>query len=218
MEYNTDKVDLKLREYGRNVQKLVDHIVKLEDKETRNRQAATLVELMKQINPNVKEGPEYEQKVWDDLFIISDFQLDVESPYPIPDKTILGRRPEIVKYNSNNIRYKHYGRNMELMVQRAIETEDPEEKEAAIVHVGKLMKTFFNVWNKDNIDDDLILANIKELSKGKLKIDADKVKELGLFEVSIPQQKGPGDGGRDNKDHKNRNRKRRNNNQKRRRN
>ncbi len=217
MEYNTDKVELKLREYGRNVQKLVDHILTIEDKETRNRQAATLVGLMKQINPNIKEGAEYEQKVWDDLFIISNFELDVESPYPIPDKTILGRKPDIVKYNSNNIRYKHYGRNMELMVQKAIEAEDPEEKEAGIVHIGKLMKTFFNVWNKDNIDDDLIIQNIKELSKGKLTIDPEKVKELGLFEVQ-GIKKNIVDSTTSNKDHKNRNRKRRSNNQKRRRN
>ncbi len=199
MEYNTQKEDLKLREYGRNVQKLIDYIQTVEDKEKRNSYAETLVELMRQINPNVKEGKEYEQKVWDDLFIISNFNLEVESPYPIPDKTILGRKPDRVKYNSNVIRYKHYGKNMELLIEQAIALTDPEEKEGAIVHIAKLMKTFFNAWNKDNIDDEMIIKNIQDLSGGKLTIDINKVKEFGLFEVQLRAPRKDQHGDRDQK-------------------
>ncbi len=219
MEYNTKREFLKLREYGRNVQNLVGKIVEVEDDETRNRHAQTMIELMKMINPNVKEGPEYEQKVWDDLHIISDFGMNVESPYPTPDKSILGRKPERVAYKLKNIRLKHYGKNMELFIKKAVELEDPEEKEAAVIHIGKLMKTFFAVWNKDTVDDAVIIKNIEELSKGKLTIDLNKVIENNLFE-SKRKPDFNRNSGRDSGHNNNRgrNNNKRNNNQKRRRN
>ncbi|MEL7145526.1 MAG: DUF4290 domain-containing protein [Bacteroidota bacterium] len=221
MEYNTKRNFLKLREYGRNVQNLIGKIADVEDEHKRNQYAQTMVELMKMINPNVKDGPEYEQKVWDDLHIISDFGLNVESPYPTPDKSILGRKPERVNYKTKNIRYKHYGKNMELFIQKAIELEDEEEREAAIIHIGKLMKTFFAVWNKDNVDDAVIIKNIQELSNGKLNISLEKVKEHNLFESKkkpdFNNRNSGGHGGNNNNNNRNRNNKR-NNNQKRRRN
>ncbi|MEL6556820.1 MAG: DUF4290 domain-containing protein [Bacteroidota bacterium] len=219
MEYNTKREFLKLREYGRNVQNLVGKILEVEDDETRNRHAQTMIELMKMINPNVKEGPEYEQKVWDDLHIISDFGMNVESPYPTPDKSILGRKPERVAYKLKNIRFKHYGKNMELFIKKAVELEDPEEKEAAVIHIGKLMKTFFAVWNRDTVDDGVIIKNIEELSKGKLTIDINKVRENNLFESKRKPDfnRNPGNSNNNNNRGRNNNNKR-NNNQKRRRN
>ena len=222
MEYNTKRDFLKLREYGRNVQNLISKIAEVEDVDTRNRYAQTMVELMKMINPNVKDGPEYEQKVWDDLHIISDFELGVESPYPTPDKSILGRKPERVSYKTKNIRYKHYGKNMELFIKKAMETEDPEEREAAIIHIGKLMKTFFAVWNRDTVEDAVIIKNIQELSNGKLNISLEKVKEFNLFESKKKvdfSQKPHGGGNNNHNNNRNRNNKRNNNhNQKRKRN
>lgn len=219
MEYNTKREFLKLREYGRNVQNLVGKILEVEDAETRNRHAQTMIELMKMINPNVKEGPEYEQKVWDDLHIISDFGMNVESPYPTPDKSILGRKPERVAYKLKNIRFKHYGKNMELFIKKAVELEDPEEQEAAVIHIGKLMKTFFAVWNRDTVDDGVIIKNIEELSKGKLTIDINKVRENNLFESKRKPDfnRNPGNSNNNNRGRNNNNNKR-NNNQKRRRN
>jgi len=224
MEYNTKREFLKLREYGRNVQNLIGKILEVEDEEARNRHAQTLIELMKMINPNVKEGPEYEQKVWDDLHIISDFGMNVESPYPTPDKSILGRKPERVAYKTKNIRFKHYGKNMELFIKKAIELENPEEKEAAVIHIGKLMKTFFAVWNRDTVDDAVIIRNIEELSKGELTIDLTKVRENNLFESKRKPDynRNPGrDSGHNNNNNnrgRNNNNRGRNNNQKRRRN
>lgn len=221
MEYNTKRNFLKLREYGRNVQNLVGKITEVDEDGTRNRYAHTMVELMKMINPNVKEGPEYEQKVWDDLHIISNFEMNVESPYPTPDKSILGKKPDRVRYNSNRIRFKHYGKNMELFIQKAVELDDPEEKEVAIIHIGKLMKTFFNVWNKDNVDDAVIVKNIKELSNGELTIDIEKVREGNLFESKRrPDQRNYSrdNNNSNNRNRNNNNRNRNNNNQKRRRN
>lgn len=183
LEYNTERSSLTLREYGRNVQNLVAHIKTIEDKEKRNKLSGLLVELMKMINPEFsKDASEYTQKVWDDLFIISKFDLDVESPFPIPESTILDRKPDRMKYQSNEIKFRHYGRNIEILINNAIEMEDPEEKEAAIIAIGKLMKSFYLTWNKDNIEDEQVLKNIKQLSKDQLQIDIEKVKAGGLFD------------------------------------
>ena len=187
MEYNTGREHLKLREYGRNVQNLVAHIQNEEDKEKRSKQATILVELMKQINPNLnKDSEEYDQKIWDDVFIISGFDIDVESPYPTPEPTLLEKKPERLTYFSNEIKYKHYGRSIEILIKKAIALEDQKEKEGAVVVIGKLMKSFFQTWNKDSISDELVLKNIKRMSGNQLDINIETVKELGLFDLGKP--------------------------------
>ncbi len=208
LEYNTDRGDIILKEYGRNIQKLVKYVREIEDKEKRDKYAATLTDLMKQINTAVKDNPEYDQKVWDDLYIMSDFELDVESPFPMPEKSVIGKKPKRLDYKQSEIKYRHYGRNVELMIQRAIEMEDPEEKEAAIIYIGKLMKSFYASWNKDNIDEAVLIKNIEDLSKGQLTIDVEKVKEEGLFNSRLRERKqgeGRQGGGRDNNRGKRRN-------------
>jgi hypothetical protein len=187
-EYNSSLDYITLREYGRNVQNIVQFIKQQPDKEVRTRLTYTLVELMKQVSPTVKDYPEYEQKLWDDIFIMAEFDLDVDSPFPMPEPTLQVKPPGKVDYPKNNIRYKHYGRSVELLVKNAMEIEDPEERENAIIYLGKLMKTFFSTWNKDSIDDGVILKNIKELSGGKLYIDIEKVKAEGLFESNIRER------------------------------
>lgn len=182
-EYNTQKPKLILREYGRNIQKLVEYMTVVEDNGKRNTYASVLVDLMRQINPNIKDSHEYNQKLWDDLFIMSDFKAEVESPYPKPEKEILTRKPQKVDYNVNRIKYKHYGRNIELIIEKAINTENPEEREAFIVYLGKLMKTFYASWNKEVVSDQVIIDHIRELSKNQLDIDPQRVKEENLFEV-----------------------------------
>lgn len=187
-EYNTQKPRLILREYGRNIQKLVEYMSGVDDNEKRNAYAAVLVDLMRQINPNIKDSNEYNQKLWDDLFIMSDFKAEVDSPYPKPEKEILSRKPQKVDYNVNRIKYKHYGRNIELIVDKAVKTEDPEERESFIIYLGKLMKTFYASWNKEVVSDQVIIDHIKELSKNKLDIDPQKVKEENLFEVLFKEK------------------------------
>lgn len=183
LEYNTQREFLNLREYGRNVQNLVEHLKTVKDKDERAKKAATLVELMKLINPDLsKDSNENDQKIWDDLHIISGFDLDIEGPFPTPDKEVLSKKPERLKYYSNEIRYRHYGRSVELLMDQAIALEDPKEKEGAIVSIGRLMKGFYQTWNKDAIEDEQILKNIKQMSGGKLDIDIEVVKELGLFD------------------------------------
>lgn len=183
MDYNTQRSHLKLREYGRNVQNLVEHLKTIENKEERNRKAAMLVELMKSINTNLnKDSDEYDQKVWDDLYIICNFEIDFEGPFEKPNAEILDKKPQRIPYSSNNIKFKHYGRGVEMLIEQAIAMEDPKEKEGAIVAIGRLMKSFFLTWNKDVIEDELVLKNIKQLSNDQLDIDINTVKELGLFD------------------------------------
>ena len=179
-QIESDKQELILKEYGKNVQRLVDHITGIEDREKRTQSAYTAIEIIKQLNPSLKQ--ENDQKLWDDLFIMSDFKLDVDSPFPMPEKELLGKKPLPIGYPTSEIKFKHYGRNIEKLIESAIQIQDDEEQEAAIIFIGQLMRSFHSTWNRDNFDDAIILDDIKTLSKGKLHIDLEKVKENGLFE------------------------------------
>lgn len=182
LEYNTQRAHLKLREYGRNVQNLVEHLKSVADKEERDKKAATLVELMKMINPDLGSDNESDQKVWDDLHIISNFELEIDGPYEKPDPSVLDKKPERLKYYSSEPKFRHYGRSVELLIEQAVAMEDPKEKEGAVVAIGRLMKSFFQTWNKESIEDEQVLKNIKRLSNDQLDIDIETVKELGLFD------------------------------------
>src|SRR4028119_1287750 len=129
--YNTEQNEVILKEYGRNVQKIVEHIITIEDKEKRNKYAQILVELMRQIHPNMRDSQDYSNKLWDDLYILSGFNLEVDSPYPLPEKTLLGKKPKPVAYNTHHLKYKHYGKNIELLIEKAILLDSEEDRLAA---------------------------------------------------------------------------------------
>lgn len=184
MDYNTQRTSLRLREYGRHVQELAMRLKSIKDREERNKMAATLVRLMKLVNPDInKYSSESDQKVWDDLYIISDFAFDFEGPYPQPNAKVLDRKPERLNYASNAIKYKHYGKCVQMLIDRAVALEDPKAKEGAVITIGRLMKSSFHYWNKDFIKDEQVLKNIRELSHHQLDIDIDTVKELNLFDT-----------------------------------
>ena len=187
--YNTTKPALILKEYGRNMQMLVEHIKTIEDKEKRSESAHVLIELMKLINPVVRDSQETGQKLWDDLYIMSDFDLDIESPFPKPEREILNKKPERLGYKNTEIRFKHYGRNIQLLIKKAMTLEDPEDKESAVIHIGRLMKSFQNTWNRDNVEDVTILKNILKMSNGDLNIDIEKVKADNLFDSMIKERR-----------------------------
>ena len=180
MEYNTTREKLVLREYGRNFHKLIEHVKKIKEKEKRTDLSKLIVKLMNMAHPELKNQNEIEQKLWDDLHIMSNFQLDVNSPYPIPEVDKL-KGIERLEYPKNIIRFRHYGKKIELLIEEACKIKDSKEKESAIIHIGKIMKSFFGMWNKETIDNKVIIDNIKELSNGKLDIDIKKVEELNLF-------------------------------------
>ncbi len=171
------------------MQKLVEHIKSIEDKEKRSESAKVLVELMKLINPSVKDTQETAQKLWDDLVIMADFDIDIDSPYPIPEPEILTKKPQRLGYKTSEIRFKHYGRNIELLIKKATELEDPEEKEAAIIHIGRLMKSFQSTWNRENIDDGTVIKDMEFLSNKQLTIDINKVRENNLFESIVKERR-----------------------------
>lgn len=198
-EYNTERPHLILKEYGRNVQKLVDFIRNIPDKDKRTELAYTLIELIKQLTPTIKDQPENPQRVWDDLYIIADFNLDINAPYPVPERDILFKKPDRVDYPQSQVRFKHYGKNIEKLVKEALKKEDPQERQDAIIYLGKLMKTFYGNWNKETLDDSVILKDIQEMSGGALDMTIEKVREDNLFEKlykerkkTKPQQGGSG--------------------------
>lgn len=178
--FEPDKQRLILKEYGKNIQGLVDHITAIEDREKRTQSAYTVIEIIKQLNPNMKA--ETDQKLWDDVYIMSDFKLDIDAPFPMPEKELLGKRPQPIGYPKGEVKFKHYGRNIEKLIEKAIEIENDEEQEAAIIFIGQLMRSFHSTWNRENFDDGIILDDIKTLSKGRLHIDLEKVRENSLFE------------------------------------
>ena len=208
MEYNTSRGQLRLKEYGRNVQQLAEFLKTVEDDQKRLEYAEIVVEMMKQLNQNLKGSNDHNQKVWDDLHIISDFGLMVESPFPLPDKELLYKKPERIAYKSNEVKLKHYGRNIELMISQAIEMEDNEQKEGAIIAIGRLMKSFFGTWNKDYIEDKLVISHIKKLSKNKLDINLEKVEEFRLFDSSKKDRQTPSHNRQDKTRHRQNNLKR----------
>jgi hypothetical protein len=169
-----------LKEYGKNIQMLVNHITNIEDREKRTQSAYTVIEIIKQLFPAMKQ--ENDQKLWDDIYIMSDFKLDVDGPFPMPEKELLGKKPLPIGYPKGEVKFKHYGRNIEKLIEKAIEIENDEEQENAIIYIGQLMRSFHSTWNRDNFDDGIILDDIKTLSKGRLHIDLEKVRENALFE------------------------------------
>ncbi|HEY9489342.1 MAG TPA: DUF4290 domain-containing protein [Chryseosolibacter sp.] len=188
-EYNTERPHLILKEYGRNVQKLVEYIRTVPDKDKRTELAYTLIELIKQLTPTIKDQPEDPQRVWDDLYIIADFNLDIHSPYPVPERDILFKKPDRVHYPQSQVRFKHYGKNIEKLVKEALKKEDPQERQDAIIYLGKLMKTFYGNWNKETLDDSVILKDIQEMSGGALDMTIEKVREDNLFEKLYKERK-----------------------------
>ena len=168
---------------------LVNHLKSFDDKEKRSEAAEVLIELMKLINPIARDSQESSQKLWDDLYIMSDFDLDIDSPYPMPEREILNKKPDRLVYQTSKIKFKHYGRNIQLLILKAMELEDPEERQGAVIHVGRLMKSFQNTWNKDNVEDVTILKNIQNMSNGELTIDIEMVKSENLFDSMVKERR-----------------------------
>lgn len=184
----TFKQELLLREYGRNVQDLVNYITKVEDRKERTRLSQLLINLMAKLNPQLRDTQDYQQKLWNHLFVMSGSTLDVDSPYPLSAMEYLNDKPQTMDYPLDIPKYKHYGQNVELLIQRATELTDTKERDAAIISIGKLMKTLYKSYNKENITDDVILGDIREISNGQLDMDLAYIESNNLFESNPRQQ------------------------------
>ena len=168
--YNTERVKLYIPEYGRNVQKMVDYLKTIEDREKRNEQAKAVIKVMEILNPAVHLQDNYEQKLWDHLYIISGFDLDVDSPYPMPAPDSLLEKPKMVPIQKKPVKAAHYGRNIENVIDLIAEQQDEEVKASMIRSLGIYMKQQYLTWNKDTVSDDTILKDIEQLSDGRVKI------------------------------------------------
>ena len=168
MEYNTQRGKMIIPEYGRNIQKMVDFATTIQDREKRTEAAHVIVNIMSHINPGVRESKEYQRSLWDHLYIISDFKLEIESPFPPPSRDQLTKKPEQVPYSDGKIRYPHYGKNIEAMIQKAIDFEEGAEKEALILTIANHLKKSYLNWNRDSVNDETIIKHLGELSDHKL--------------------------------------------------
>jgi len=170
MDYNSNREKLLLPEYGRNVQMMVDFAMKIEDREERNKAAKTIISIMGNMYPHLRDVSDFRHKLWDHLAIMTDFKFDIDSPYELPTKEKLAEKPEVLPYNTHRIRYRHYGKIIESMVKKAIEMEDEKEKNALILMIANHMKKSFSNWNKEGVADDKIFKDIVDLSRGELTI------------------------------------------------
>ena len=168
IEYNTERPKLIIPEYGRHMQKMVDQAIVIEDREERNKVAKSIIAVMGNLNPHLRDVPDFQPMLWDQLFIISDFKLDVDSPFPIPTREELAERPEPLEYPQNFPRYRFYGNNIKRMIDVAVSWEEGDKKEGLVLTIANHMKKCFLNWNKDTVEDDVIFNHLLELSDGKI--------------------------------------------------
>jgi hypothetical protein len=171
MEYNTTRGKLILPEYGRNVQNMIRHAMEIADKTERNRAAQAIIEVMGQLNPHLRDVDDYRHKLWTHLFVMSDFELDVDSPYEIPRQEVLNERPQLMDYPKRNIRYGHYGSYTQKILENSSTVVDPKEKEYLKSTMANFMKVQFLAHNNDAVENNVIADQLKELSKGELVLD-----------------------------------------------
>ncbi|MFB9052535.1 DUF4290 domain-containing protein [Formosa undariae] len=170
IEYNTEREPLIIPEYGRHLQKMVNHAKTIENRDDRNKEANAIIAVMGNLQPHLRDVPDFQHKLWDQLFIIANFELDVDSPYGNPDREILERRPDSLEYPQNFPKYRFYGNNIKTMIDVANTWEDGDLKEALIYSIANHMKKCFLNWNKDTVDDNVIFNHLYELSDGKINL------------------------------------------------
>lgn len=188
LEYNSSRNKLVISEYGRHIQKLVEHAMTLKDKEERQKMANGIIDIMGELNPQLRDVADFKHKLWDHLFVISNFELDVDSPYEKPVIEKLFEKPEPLAYPNSKIKYNHYGKVIELMIDEAIKMEDQELKSKLVIAIANQMKKSYVNWNLDTVEDEIILNQLTKLSKGKLSVPEGT--ELSKFTPN-PKQQNP---------------------------
>ncbi|MEO8567519.1 MAG: DUF4290 domain-containing protein [Ginsengibacter sp.] len=171
MEYNTTRNHLEIREYGRHIQKMVEYVLTLEDREKRQKNAYALIELMGFLNPHLKNVEDFRHKLWDHLFLISDFKLDVDSPYPIPTRETLKAKPEVLGYPKRYPKYNHLGKNIEIVIDKALQEEDGDKRQGFANAIAYYMKLTYSNWHKELVHDDNIQTELASITKGELEFN-----------------------------------------------
>ena len=171
MEYNTTRNHLIIKEYGRHIQRMVEYLLTIEDRDQRQRNANAVIELMGILNPHLKNVEDFRHKLWDHLFLISDFQLDVDSPYPIPTREILQAKPDALPYPKSHPKYNHLGKHIERVIQKALVEENPEKKQGFANAIAYYMKLTYSNWHNELIHDDNIQSELSTITKGELEFN-----------------------------------------------
>jgi hypothetical protein len=172
---------------------MVDHIKTIQDRDERNRAAKTIIQIMGNLNPQIRDVGDFKHKLWDHLALIADFDLDIDSPFPPPEPSKFVEKPKLIPYRQGDIRYLHYGRIIELMIDAASEMNDGEEKEYLTNLIVNQMKKSYVTWNRAQVSDEVIIGDLKLLSAGRLKI-TDGVKILEVKELLAPSRRKPQQG------------------------
>ncbi len=170
LEYNTEREHLIIPEYGRHLQKMINYAKTRETKEERNKVAKAIISVMGNLQPHLRDVPDFQHKLWDQLFIMSNFELDADSPYEKPSRELLQSRPDPLRYPQNHPKYRFYGNNIKTMIDVAITWEEGEMKEALVYTIANHMKKSFLNWNKDTVEDDVIFGHLYEMSNGKINL------------------------------------------------
>tara|TARA_B100000401_G_scaffold249208_1_gene169214 strand:+ start:101 stop:733 length:633 start_codon:yes stop_codon:yes gene_type:complete len=170
LEYNTIREELIIPEYGRHIQKMINYASSRESKEERNKLANSIISVMGNLQPHLRDVPDFQHKLWDQLFIMSDFKLDADSPFEKPSKEVLNAKPDPLSYPQNFPKYRFYGNNIKIMIDEAVKWDDGEMKEALVLTIANHMKKCFLNWNKDSVKDQVIFDHLYELSDSKIDI------------------------------------------------
>jgi len=171
LEYNTSRSTLPITEYGRSVKKMIDIAVVEEDRLKRNQMAQEIVKAMSRLNPQNKDAEDYWQKIWDHLFILSDFKLDVESPFPKPTENLTKLAPERIDYPAKSKHYRYYGKNIQSIIKKTTQLQDNPEKEQFVKQLANHLKKAYLTWNRDSVSDDIIVSHLADLSDNQIKLD-----------------------------------------------
>ncbi|MEZ7931522.1 MAG: hypothetical protein ACI8RY_000226 [Urechidicola sp.] len=183
LNYNTTREELQIPEYGRNIKNMIEYAISVADKEERQKVANAIISVMGQLNPHLRDITDYTHKLWDHLFIISNFKLDVDSPYPKPIEGEVATKPDLLTYSEGKrkIKYAYYGKSVSMFIKEAIALEDEKEKEVLTEAICNLMKKSFLTWNKDFVEDEVVFKHLKELSEERL------VPKEGLVLISVDE-------------------------------
>jgi len=173
MEYNTTRPSMIISEYGRNIQKMTAYVVSLENRDHRTRMAHALINIMAQMHPDSRESVDLKHKLWDHLYIMSDFKLDVDSPFPMPSPQELYTRPDRIEYPQEDIALRPYGKIIHKIIAEVSKMEEGPEREQLVKNIANHLKKSYLNWNRDSVNDELIAEHLELLSKGRLKLSGD---------------------------------------------
>ncbi len=189
LQYNNEREHLIIPEYGRHIQKMVNHAISIEDREERNKVAKAIIGVMGNLQPHLRDVPDFQHKLWDQLFIISKFQLEVDSPYPVLTQEEIQQRPDPMDYPQSHPKYRFYGNNITRMINVANSWEEGDLKQALIYTVANHMKKCFLNWNKDTVEDDVIFEHLFELSDGKIDLRGENAEDLSNAQSLMKSKK-----------------------------